>query len=105
MNTPDQQLVPDEPLTDNPTASEIADMVLSGEIDMSTWRYVNDSRLADAFLDVIGIIASHKHEKCLTHAENRLELLALIENSINETIKFWAEREVEGKEAGLRTLL
>lgn len=79
------------------SAEEVAeDILMYGfrNFDYTTWKTLDDSDKAEAFDELIALIASFKYEPALTTYENHSELLSEIKYSLETTVKHWAAREI-----------
>ena len=92
----DDRVIPREILN----AEEVAESILEhgfSEIDYSEWKTLDDSDKAEAFDELIALVAGQRREPCLNSYENQSEWLNEIKDSLLETLKFWAEREIRTK--------
>ena len=75
-----------------PSAGDVAYRIMSDQVsDYDYTDWASDELQAQAFQQVVGIIASYKWSKALTMLENRSERLTNIEHSINKTLEAWTK--------------
>lgn len=80
--------------TDLPSSGDVAYRIMNDQVsDYDYTDWASDEIQAQAFQQVIGIIASYKWSKALNLLENRSERLTNIEYSINKTLEAWAKRK------------
>ena len=77
-----------------PSSGDVAYRIMNDQVsDYDYTEWASDELQAQAFQQVIGIIASYKWSKALTLLENRSERLTNIEHSINKILEAWAKRK------------
>ena len=92
MDNP-QDFAPRETFPPNEVAQDILENGFRN-FDYSEWKTLEDKDKAEAFDNLIGLIAGFKLDASLTYIENKSERLSEIKDSLENTIKFWAEREI-----------
>jgi hypothetical protein len=89
----DDKVIPREQFS----AEEVAeDIMMYGfkNFDYNTWKTLDDSDKAEAFDELIALIASQKYDFNLSPSDNRLRHYHEIKDSLETTVTHWAEREI-----------
>lgn len=82
-----------------PLASDVANDIMNNvltEYDITTWKTLTDAEMAEAFRDIIGIIAAFKFDHELAVLENRSTLLFEIQDYLDTVLTEWARKEGYG---------
>ena len=77
-------------------AAEVAQDIMnngSGNFDWTDWHTLNESDKANAFDELVSLIANLKADRALTHTENCAEYYREISSSIEKSFEIWANRE------------
>lgn len=78
------------------SAGEVAQDILnngSNNFDWTDWHTLDDADKANAFDELVSLIAGLKADKSLNHTENCAEYYREISDSIEKSFEIWANRE------------
>jgi len=79
------------------SAEHIANDIMQNcckNFDYTDWNSLTDAHRAEAFDEIVTMFATFENDKSLSLADNRSIFYIDLQNSIESTIKHWAQREI-----------